>query len=81
MPRPVVPILCAAWASRAMSSVAVQRQDQGGVVGQHQQVGRDHALGATRSISASRAQGSTTTPLPITDSLPCTTPEGSSDSL
>ncbi len=34
------------------------------------------------SISSISAQGSTTTPLPMTDSLPGrTTPEGSSDSL
>ena len=33
------------------------------------------------SISDSSAQGSTTTPLPMTDGLPCTTPEGSSESL
>ena len=36
----------------------------------------------SRSISSSSAFGSSTTPLPMTDSLPCrTTPEGSSDSL
>jgi hypothetical protein len=35
----------------------------------------------TVSISLSNAHGSTTTPLPMIDSLPRTTPEGSSDSL
>ena len=33
------------------------------------------------STSAFSAQGSSTTPLPITDSVPRTMPEGSSDSL
>ena len=37
---------------------------------------------SSRSISSSSARGSSTTPLPITDSLPGrTTPDGSSDSL
>ena len=35
-----------------------------------------------RAISSSSAFGSSTTPLPMTDNLPCrTTPEGSSDNL
>jgi hypothetical protein len=33
------------------------------------------------SISLTSAHGSTTTPLPMIESLPCTTPEGSSASL
>ena len=63
--------------------VAVQRQHQAGVVGQHQQVGRDgQTLRRVRRRSRrSSDQGSTTTPLPMTDSLPCTTPDGSSESL
>jgi len=35
----------------------------------------------TRAISSSSDQGSTTTPLPMIERLPCTTPDGSSDSL
>jgi hypothetical protein len=41
MPRPVVPIFWVEAASRAWSRSLVQRQDQAGVVGQDQQLGRD----------------------------------------
>ena len=62
--------------------VAVDRQDQRAGLGDHQTSGRDRdALAAILSTSAMSAQGSSTTPLPMTDSVPRTMPEGRSDSL
>ena len=85
MPRPVVPILPSPAAALAqLVELAVQRQDQRGVLGDAQVAGVDlDALRfAARPISSPSAQGSTTTPLPMTDSLPGrTTPEGSRDEL
>ena len=64
--------------------LAVQRQDQRHVLGDADVVGADvHALAAQRARSRrSSAQGSSTTPLPMIDSLPGrTTPDGSRLSL
>ena len=83
MPRPVVPIRVAAFdCSRALSSsrcserisvvFSAMRRFSGVTV---------TPCAASRSISSIKAWGSSTTPLPITDSLPRTTPDGSSDSL
>ena len=85
MPRPVVPILAPgalAAASRATSSagwIGRIRQALSAMV-------RMSGLMATPwasifSISPTRCQGSTTTPLPMIDGLPCTTPLGSRASL
>ena len=85
MPRPVVPILLAPRASsRARSISPCERQDQRRVVGELQVVGRDgDALRRDRlDLARCSAQGSTTTPLPMIDSLSGrTTPEGSRLSL
>ena len=63
--------------------VAVDRQDQRAGLGDHQHVGRDRRrpAPAMRSTSAFSAHGSSTTPLPITDGVPRTMPDGSSDNL
>jgi hypothetical protein len=65
--------------------LAVQRQDQRGVLGDFRADSRadiETPFSRSRAISFSECQGSTTTPLPMTPSLPGrTTPEGSSDSL
>ena len=70
--------------SRMRVEFAVQRQDQRRVLGDLEVVGR-HLDALRRAAARFRrpdASGSTTTPLPITDSLPGrTTPEGSSASL
>ena len=64
--------------------LAMERQDESGIVGDPQIVAGDRdtlAADGSRSRSIS-AQGSTTTPLPMMASLPGRTmPEGSSDSL
>ena len=84
MPRPVVPILAAPAASSRMRS---RSWWSGRISGAFSAIIRFAGLIATPwaaslSISASSAQGSTTTPLPMTLSLPGRTmPEGSSDSL
>src|SRR5271154_6320365 len=84
MPRPVVPSLLAPRAaSRALSiapcigrirvAFSASSRVSGVIV---------TPFSLIFSISGSSAQGSTTTPLPITDSLPSrTTPDGSSDRL
>ena len=72
-------------ASRGPGRGAVQRQDQTGVFGNHQALdGLRCSDPAPRSgsISSSSAQGSSTTPLPMTESFPGrTTPEGRSEQL
>jgi hypothetical protein len=83
MPRPVVPILAEpAWASRARSSSPWTGRIRG-VFSATMRVSGVTATPcpASLSISARSAQGSSTTPLPMTDSLPRTTPEGRSESL
>ena len=63
---------------------AVQRQDEGGVLGDAQVVAAEivSPCPVSFSISSTSAHGSMTTPLPITESLPgLTIPEGKSDSL
>ena len=86
MPRLVVPIFSAsAEADFALRvEFAVQRQNQRGIVGDLQIVGRD--LDALRrdpfDFVDQMARGSSTTPLPMTESLPGRTmPDGSSASL
>jgi len=60
----------------------MERQDEGAFSAISRLSGEMAMPCASPSISASRAQGSTTTPLPITDSLPGRTmPEGSRLSL
>ena len=63
--------------------VAVDRQDERAGLGDAQDVGRDrYAL--SRRCARPRlfsAQGSRTTPLPMTDGVPRTMPDGSSESL
>jgi hypothetical protein len=84
MPRPVVPIfatvVCASrprssspWIGRIRLAFSASIRFSGVI---------STPCPRSFSISATRCQGSTTTPLPITDSLPPRTiPEGSSDSL
>jgi len=84
MPRPVVPIFATVvWLSRARSSSPWIGRISGvfsaiinvsGVI--------STPCPRTVAISSTRCQGSSTTPLPITESLPGrTTPEGSACSL
>ena len=64
--------------------LAVQRQDERGVLGDAQVLAADRDALARRAFRSPEhsAHGSTTTPLPMTPSLPGrTTPDGSSDSL
>ncbi len=84
MPRPVVPILATEfWFSRARSNSPWN----GRISGVFSAIIRLSGVTVTPcppsfSISASSAQGSSTTPLPMTDSLPPRTiPLGNSDSL
>jgi hypothetical protein len=71
MPRRVVPILVPEFAALAQRvEFAMQRKDQRRVVGDHQIVGIDDALGGRPVDFADQRQGSSTTPLPITASLP-----------
>ena len=83
MPRPVVPIAplpdafsratSSSWCSGRISvTFSAMRRLSGVTV---------TPCSFSRPISATSAFGSSTTPLPITESLLRTTPEGSSDSL
>ena len=88
MPRPVVPILPvpSSLPSRACSRARSSSPWSGRISGAFSAIRSVSAddrdpLAAQLSISRSSAQGSTTTPLPMTESLPRTTPEGSSESL
>ena len=72
MPRPVVPIfLLAAPLLAGTLERAVRRQDQRRIVGESQHFAARSSSPFSRivSISATSAQGSTTTPLPMIDSL------------
>ncbi len=83
MPRPVVPILAApAAASRAPSRSRCTGRIREALSARIRISGViSTPCPVIFSISDSSAQGSTTTPFPMTDGLPCTTPEGSSESL
>ena len=84
MPRPVVPILCsprissrsrssAPWSGRISAAFSATTRLSGVI---------STPCSRTIAISFNSAQGSTTTPLPMIDSLPGrTTPEGSRLSL
>ena len=63
--------------------VAVDRQDQRAGFGDHQDVGRDldALLAHPLDLGLRSAHGSSTTPLPMTEGVPRTMPDGSSDSL
>ena len=84
MPRPVVPMRALPLAaSRAWSSSGCKGRIRQAFSAMQKVSGvTSTPIGRIASISSSRAQGSTTTPLPIIDSLPGrTTPEGSRLSL
>src|SRR3954447_16210603 len=88
MPRPVVPILPvpSSLPSRACSRARSSSPWSGRIGGAFsaiRSVSTEIATPWPRRVSISRrsAQGSTTTPLPMIESLPRTTPEGSSESL
>ena len=83
MPRPVVPILPLPAAASRITSSSVWI---GRISGQLSATTRfsgviDTPCPSSRSISALSAHGSSTTPLPIIDSVPVTMPEGSRLSL
>ncbi len=62
--------------------LGMERQNERGILGQRQIVRRHRdAWPRTVSISFSSAQGSTTTPLPMTENFPETMPEGSKANL
>ena len=84
MPRPVVPILALPRASsRARSKVRCNGNINAAFSATLSRLGSNFTpCSSIRSISSNKAQGSTTTPLPIIDNLPGrTTPEGSKLSL
>ena len=83
MPRPVVPILpLPAAASRSTSSSPWSGRISGQLSAMAKFSGAiDTPCPSSRSTSAFKAQGSSTTPLPIRLSVPVTMPEGSSESL
>lgn len=62
--------------------IAVHRQDERAIVGNREIVVIDaHALAFELLHLVAQRHGSSTTPLPIIDSVPDTMPEGSSESL
>ena len=83
MPRFVVPIWCRSGAFAQRVEFAVERQDEG-TFSAIRRFSRPivSPCAESRSTSATRARGSSTTPLPMTPSLRGrTTPEGRSESL